>query len=200
MPVTARVLLGIVAALVFLGLCGAGLFLILHKSTKIDVPMPPGYQDASQAEKNSMESGIKSESKDSVLDCFYTAPDAASLVVAFHTDSGIFAEKPPSDPEKMREYYDEHKDEITGEFSGRMVKAGELSVGASLEGYKVVTLACGDSGLDITMTLNVSRNSVYMELLIIFKGNAGFAVMYEAADDSGAEETMQFLKDNITFK
>jgi hypothetical protein len=195
---TTKVLAGIVALLVFLGLLSGGIFLIMNKSAKIVVPMPPDFEEATKAELKAMEGSMQSSSEDSVIDCYYVHQNGDGLVVAFHQKS-FLAEKPPSDPDQMQEYYDRNKDEIVRGLNMGAQQAGS-GVSAELGDYEVVTLACGESALRMTMDISMGRNSLYMEMLMLFKGSSGYGILFEAPDDALADETMQFLRDNISFE
>jgi hypothetical protein len=195
---TTRVLAAIVLLLVFAGLAIGGIYLIRNKSAEINVPMPPNFREATQVEMNAMEDSTKSNSGDMAIDNYYLAEDGDGLVIAFHQKMSL-AEKPPSDPKQMQEYYDRNKDEIMRGFDVGFQQAAGSGISAEVGDYEVVTLACGESALRMTMDISVGRSSVYMEMLMLFKGNTGYGIMFEAPDDTQAEETMQFLRDNISF-
>lgn len=197
---SARVLIGILAILLFLALIGVGIFIITNKSATIQVPIPPGYQEASDSEKKSTEASMKANEPGLVLDNLYMSNNMDSAIIVFHEKMPL-AEKPSStDPNYLKEYYDKNKDEVLKAFAGGFEQAAGLGVDADIGVYEVEQLACGDGALHLTIEVSVGRNSLFMDMLLIIKGSTGFCVALEAPDDAGMEATTQFLKDNISFK
>jgi hypothetical protein len=193
-----RILVGILAILGVLVMAGVALLVILVKTPAISLPAPPEYREASDYEIKSVESGMKANSSDTVLDAAYINDEEGSAVIVAHLDTFVADAPPSDDAEAVEEYYQKNKDEIMSGFNLGFDMYSGLDAEVGL--YEVERLGCGDMALHIRLDMTFSQTPFAIDVFIITKGSKAFFVTLQTAGYSNTQSVVDFIIENISFK
>ncbi len=191
-----------VLALVLIAGLGALVYLQVLKTAAIRVAPPPGWSAVEGETREKMESQIKNNKEmEGALDYFFTDGSLYNVILVFHSKS-MFSDCPPENGslEDMEAYIRKNKEELTGNVKSGIFQAAGYGVSAEVAEPKAVQLACGDVAIRMTMTVGNSNIWICCDNLLISKNKRMYAVMVMKYGVTNADNEIDFLKENISFK
>jgi hypothetical protein len=174
-------------------------FLLRSDLYTIEVPTPPGYEVASEDLVDDLKESMDTESEDIEIDYLFVDDSMVNFVIVARQDipTAFSSDAPPTDdPEKMEEWYYDNKDEWVDAFNEGVALGGGIS--SELQTYEVERLATGDAVLHMAIAIEVMSTPFYLDTLWIVKGDSAFFILVEGMNSN--PDTVEFLKENITFK
>jgi hypothetical protein len=191
-----KVIIGVVVGVAVLIAAAAIFFFATRKTYSINVPQPPGYTEASDALFKQMEDGLSSSSDKIALDALYVDSGIENLVIVAHQDVPFSDAPSGDDPDEMERYFYDNKADWVKEFNTGLMEGSGMD--AELDLYEVERLATGDAALHMVTSIDSAQGTFRIDSLWIIKGNSSFVAIIEGLNPRG-EETVEFLKENITF-
>ena len=192
-----KVIIGILVGVLVVAVAVGAFFLLRGKTYSIDVPAPPGYQQADEDVFNEMKESMEAESDDVVLDAVYYDSTQQNLVMVLHEDI-LFMDAPSGDdPDEMEQYFLDNKEEISREFNTGIMSGGGGET--RLQSYEVGRLAAGDAYLHMVTSVDLMGTTLALNSMWIFKGDSAFAIIITGTNPRSSE-IVGFLEQNITFE
>lgn len=198
-PVTVKVVIAALILVVLVVLAVGAYFLLRPDLYSIEVPTPPGYQVAGDDVVDDLKETMDTGTDDVEIDYLFTDASMSNFVIVARQDipTVFSSDAPPSDdPEAMEEWYYENEDEWVDAFKEGIAMGGGIS--SDMDIYEVEQMATGDPVLHMAMTMQVMNTPFYLDTLWIVKGDSAFFIIVEGLNRN--PDTIEFLKENITFK
>jgi hypothetical protein len=194
----------VMALVVVVGLILAiGAYFLLRRDLyRIEVPTPPGFEEASDEVYEELKGAMEgsSDTEDVDLDYLFTDESESNIVIVVRRDipTTFSSDAPPTDdPEAMEEWYNANQDEWVEDLKTEVAMSGIISSEVDL--YEVERLATGDAVLHVAMTAKgYNTPNLYIDTLWIIKGDTAFFILIEGLNKNA--KTIDFLKENVTFK
>jgi hypothetical protein len=190
-----KTVIGILVVVLLIALGVGAYFIIRGKTYTVSLPAPPGYEEAGEDLFEDAEKSLKSGGGDFKLDYLFINSTMTSFIFVAH-QRFFLEETPPDDPDAAEEYYLENRDEIMADLN---VGLTEEDVGGNIGEYSVESIAAGDTGLRIKLSLTIEQTQMDMDMLLVVKGKTMFMVIVQTFG-SDASETMEYIKENIRFE
>lgn len=200
-PATVKIIIGALVALLIVVVGVGAYFLTRGKTYDIVCSAPPGYQEADQELLDELKETMEAGSEDIAVDGLYMDAAMTNFLIVAHQDmSSLLGTDAPSgeDPEEMEEWFYANKDEWVEAFNTGIIEGAGMPSEVDL--YQVERLATGDAVLHMATSIAVPGmgTSLKIESLWIIKERTAFLVMLQGLSPS--QDTIEFLKENITFE
>jgi hypothetical protein len=198
-PATVKIVIGVLIAGLLAIITVGAFFLFRGKTYSIEAPQPPGYEVADQELLDEMDEAMEASQEDIEVDALFVDASISNFVIVAHQNVPVsFGSDTPSgdDPEEMEAWFYEHEDEWVDAFNAGIMAGAGVPSGIDL--YQVERLATGDAVLHMATSIDVMDTSFKVETLWVIKGRTAFFIMVEGL--SPRSDTIEFLKENITFK
>lgn len=195
-PPAVRVLVGILAALGIIGAVLAVIFITLGKSVKIQVPAPPGWEAADQKTMDSFKNTTSQGSK-ITIDYLFTDGSLSNFIAVVHGNAYLTDFPENEDLATVEDFFARHKSELLGQLEESYRRA---NADVNVETYEVKKMACGIPALHLDLVASAGGLSLQQYFLFFFKEDTMYFALVNKMGGQGAEEEIQFLSDNISFK
>jgi hypothetical protein len=198
-PATVKIIIGVLIALLVVVVGAGAYFLTRGKTYDIVVSAPPGYEVPDQEMMDELKDTMEESSQDIVVDELFNDASMTNFIIVAHQDiPSTFGSDTPSgdDPEEMEEWFYEHKQEWIDAFNSGIIEGAGVPSGIDL--YQVERLATGDAVLHMNTSLDVMGTTFVVETLWVIKGRTAFFILAEGLNPG--KDTVEFLKENVTFK
>lgn len=180
-------------------------FLVLKpfSSPTMNVPLPNGWQKETGVVLDSMEKSMQQAYKSMKMDAYYGNYEAGDVIIAFHFKTKSARDAPPADATmgEMEDYIAENRDALEMQLTGGMASS-DASVDANIKTFDAEELASGDVAVRVKLLTSTpgTRSFMSMNILMLSKKNTAYMVMLISSNEINGEETLKYLKENITFK
>jgi hypothetical protein len=194
---TTRVLIGILAIIGIIVIGGAALYLTLGKSATIQVPIPPGWENAPESQRAELEASSSQQGQDVTIDYLFSDGSLANFIAVGHGKAYIMDSPSSNDLKDIEDFFTRHKDELKGEFE-MTYKA--MGANFALKSYEVKEMSCGIPALLMSITASNEGTYISQDFLFSFKDNTMYFAIVNKMGSKTDQQELDYLVENISFK